>query len=80
MNIDTDTTVFPTRVGVNRRSERRGRGCLCFPHTRGGEPCPPYRSTSRIGVFPTRVGVNRCLKASTLPLIAVFPTRVGVNR
>ncbi len=38
---DTSAGVFPTRVGVYRRSPQRQASHLRFPHTRGGVPVLP---------------------------------------
>jgi len=71
------STVFPTRVGVNRRRRMQHEDWLRFPHTRGGEPFGVDGSTVRRAVFPTRVGVNRRLVASA-PTQRRFPhTRGG---
>ena len=53
------TPVFPTRVGVNRKSPPTQFLDFSIPHARGGEPNKRLISAEVGVVFPTRVGVNR---------------------
>ena len=71
--------VFPTRVGVNRKTGNTAGFQQRLPHPRGGEPNTHMVSFAQQFVFPTRVGVNR-RNISTGPCWIVFPTRVGVNQ
>ncbi len=71
--------VFPTRVGVDRRSLRH---CVCtirFPHTRGGGPMMPVGEETALPFSPHAWGwtatSSRCVRKRL-----VFPTRVGVDQ
>ncbi len=54
-----EISVFPTRVGVNRKEMDIYTLAYRIPHTRGGEPQSAGREERNPDVFPTRVGVNR---------------------
>ena len=56
------TPVFPTRVGMNRRSKRNSGYGTGVPYARGDEPCSASNASADCRVFPTRVGMNRFLQ------------------
>ena len=71
-------TVFPTRVGMNRRGTYMSVTALRVPHVCGAHV---FRCRGMAGwsVFPTCVGMNHSHSAIALPF-RVFPTCVGMNR
>ena len=74
-----EVTVFPTRVGVDRRQPRRGGGLPRFPHARGGGPFFEGLKVIRDPFSPRAWGWTGAIVAKAKSL-SVFPTRVGVDR
>ena len=71
--------VFPTRVGMDRRSLPRLPVPRCFPHTRGDGPCLQRCNRFSNSFSPHAWGwtARGCL---TRGGGCVFPTRVGMDR
>ncbi len=74
-----EPAVFPTRVGVDRRDERRGVAALSVPHARGGGPMSHGSLIGLPSCSPRAWGWTG-LPPSWPRQIPVFPTRVGVDR
>ena len=72
-------SVFPTRVGVDRRRPSRPRRATRFPHTRGGGPRRLSPFGQRPAFSPHAWGWTAYSVSASSPII-VFPTRVGVDR
>ena len=70
--------VFPTRVGVDRRSGTPADDVDCFPHTRGGGPY-----LSEVGGHDAQFSPHAWGWTSSARWLitagSVFPTRVGVD-
>ena len=55
----TETIVFPTHVGMNRKKGHAHDETHRIPHTRGDEPSRFAGLYFFYSVFPTHVGMNR---------------------
>ncbi len=72
-------SVFPTRVGVDRRKAPMYSRCPCVPHARGGGPQPDGTHRWFAMCSPRAWGWTDA-QEEDLHEEHVFPTRVGVDR
>ena len=71
--------VYPTRVGMHRRSSPRPARRACLPHTRGDAPPGRRSATWRTEFTPHAWGCTG-VEADRRTLGPVYPTRVGMHR
>ena len=73
------TEVFPTCVGMVRRSSWASWASRRFPHMRGDGPAKPYRDLAREKFSPHSWGWSEAIAGDVLGRF-VFPTCVGMVR
>ena len=73
------SSVFPTRVGVDQASLAADKTRQRFPHTRGGGPDAATGLVQYLKFSPHAWGWTLRI-AIQQPETPVFPTRVGVDR
>ncbi len=79
VNAFGNSRVFPTHVGMVRRSHAHTQSGLCFPHARGDGPwrdCHPY---PRFRFSPRTWGWSAVIERA-IGTLYVFPTHVGMVR
>ena len=78
-NTNTSPPVFPTRVGMDRRTWTKRSGRARIPHTRGDGPRSSGRRSAESAYSPHAWGWTAQRVKPSAPE-RVFPTRVGMDR